>query len=194
MDTAPSPTRGRTDLSSFQNAWYKPGRSGLVRLAWYFTNELVFKHGFLPINGLKTGLLRLFGAQVGPGVVIKPCVNIKYPWRLSIGAGTWIGEGVWIDNLADVRIGANACLSQGAMLLCGSHDYTKPSFDLLIGAIVLEDGAWVGAKALVCPGVTLGSHAVLAAGSTATKDLPPYTVSQGNPAVVKRERRVEGRG
>ncbi len=182
--------RGQTDLARFDNAWYKPGRGALVRLAWYFVNELVFKPGLWPVNGLKVELLRLFGAKVGRGVVIKPCVNIKYPWRLTVGDYAWIGEQVWIDNLADVRIGAHACLSQGAMLLCGSHNYKQLSFDLLIGEIVLEPGAWVGAKALVCPGVTLGSHAVLAAGSVATQDLPAYTVCQGNPAVVKRTRVV----
>lgn len=187
----PSPgvdARRRTRLAGFDNAWYRPGRGPLVRLAWYFVNEVVFKPGLFPINGLKTWLLRLFGAKVGRGVVIKPCVNIKYPWRLTIGDDAWIGEQVWIDNLADVRIGADACLSQGAMLLCGSHNYKDPAFGLLVGEIVLEDGAWVGAKALVCPGVTLHSHAVLAAGSVATHDLPAYTVCQGNPAVPKRDR------
>jgi putative colanic acid biosynthesis acetyltransferase WcaF len=181
---------GRTDLARFNNSWYKTGGRPLKKVAWYFVNELVFKTGLLPINGLKTSLLRAFGARVGQGVVIKPCVNIKYPWRLTIGNHCWLGEEVWIDNLDNVTIGDHCCLSQGAMLLCGSHNYKLPTFDLLIGPITLEDGAWVGAKALVCPNVTLGSHAVLAAGSVATQDLPAYTISQGNPAVVKRGRVV----
>ena len=138
-------------------------------------------------------MLRLFGAKIGKGVVIKPAVNIKYPWRLSVGNNTWIGEQVWIDNLADVRIGANCCLSQGSMLLCGNHNYALPTFDLIIGAIIIEDGAWIGAKALVCPGVTVGSHAVLAALSTATHDLAPYSINQGNPAVMKRERVISNK-
>ena len=142
----------------------------------------------MPVNGLKTRLLRLFGARVGKGVVIKPCVNIKYPWRLTIGDHAWLGEQAWIDNLADVVIGPHACLSQGAMLLCGSHHYKKSSFDLIAQPITLEEGAWVGAKAVVCPGVRLGSHAVLAAGSVATRDIPAYAVAQGNPAEAKRDR------
>jgi len=183
--------QGTTNLASFNNAGYKPGGSALQRLIWYLVNALVFKTGFLPINGLKVGLLRLFGAQLAAGVVIKPYVNIKYPWRLSIGAHTWVGEHVWIDSLDNVTIGAHCCLSQGAMLLCGSHNYTLPTFNLITKPIVLEDGAWVGAQALVCPGVTMGSHAVLAAGSVATNDIPAYTVAQGNPAQPKRIRTIQ---
>ena len=57
-------------------------------------------------------------------------MNIKYPWFLAIGDHTWIGEKVWIDNLAEVAIGANCCVSQGAMLLCGNHNYKKSTFEL----------------------------------------------------------------
>ncbi len=135
-------------------------------------------------------MLRLFGARLGQGVIIKPAVNIKYPWLLSVGNHVWIGEQVWIDNLAPVTIGDHACLSQGAMLLTGNHNYQTPTFDLIIKPIVLENGAWVGAKALVCPGVTVYAHAVLAAGSVATRPLESYTIYQGNPAVAVRPRNL----
>lgn len=130
----------------------------------------------------------MFGAHVGKGVVIKPHVRIKYPWRMVIGNHVWIGEDVWIDNLAKVVIGDNCCLSQGAFLLCGNHDYSKTTFDLIIGEIHLEEGVWIGAKSIVCPGVTCRSHAVLAVGSVATKDLDAYGIYQGNPALKVRER------
>jgi hypothetical protein len=97
-----------------------------------------------------------------------------------------VGENVWIDNLDTITIGNNCCLSQGAFLLCGSHDYTATTFDLMTKPIILEDGAWVGAKATVCPGVTMGSHSVLAAGSTATHNLDAYGIYQGNPAIKNR--------
>jgi putative colanic acid biosynthesis acetyltransferase WcaF len=139
-------------------------------------------------SSLKSKVLRAFGAKVGNGVVIKPNVNIKYPWFLEIGDHCWIGEGVWIDNLANVILGDNVVLSQGAYLLTGSHDYKKEAFDLLLGEIVLEDGVWIGEKATVCPGVTCESHSVLSVGSVATKDLEAYSIYQGNPAVKKRER------
>lgn len=175
------------DLSKYNNSWYRPGKSYLVRALWYCTNVLFFKSALWPYYGFKRALLRGFGAEVGKGVVVKPCVNIKYPWHLSIGDYTWIGEGVWIDNLADVRIGNNCCLSQGALLLCGNHDYKKETFDLMLGTITLEEGVWIGAKAVVCPGVTVGAGTVLTAGSVATKDLASEQIYQGNPAVEKKK-------
>jgi putative colanic acid biosynthesis acetyltransferase WcaF len=158
-----------------------------VVLGWL---ELSFVRSlFIPFpNKFKVFLLSLFGAKVGAGTVIKPRVNIKYPWFLVIGDSAWIWEGAWIDNLAPVTIGNNVCISQGAYLLTGSHDYKKSSFDLIMGPITLEDGVWIGARAIVCPSVTCRSHSILAVGSVATKNLEPYSVYQGNPAVFKRKR------
>ncbi|MEM1135772.1 MAG: WcaF family extracellular polysaccharide biosynthesis acetyltransferase [Bacteroidota bacterium] len=176
------------DLSSFKNDWYQPGASKLKQIIWYFINALFFINPLNPLSGLKVVLLRLFGAKVGQGVVIKPAINIKYPWHLTIGNHVWIGENVWIDNLTDIVIEDHVCLSQGAMLLCGSHNYKKTTFDLIIGNIKLEQGVWIGAKAVVCPGVTCYSHSILAVNSVATQDLESYTIYQGNPAKEKRKR------
>ncbi len=179
----------KVQLNQYNNAEYKPGSTGKKTL-WYFTNMLFFKT-LLPFpSGLKVAFLKAFGAKVGQGVVVKPNVNVKYPWFLEIGNDCWVGEGVWIDNLAEVTIADNVVLSQGAYLLTGSHDYKKEAFDLVLGKIVLEEGVWIGAKATVCPGVSCRSHSVLAVGSVATQDLAPYTVYQGNPAIAKRERTI----
>lgn len=177
----------KQDLSSFNNSWYKPGAGSFKRFLWYYTNACWFRSSF-PINGFKIFLLRLFGAKVGNGVVIKPHVNIKYPWRLSIGNHVWIGEEVWIDNLADVVIEDHVCLSQGAFLLCGNHDYKKTTFDLIIGNITLKKGSWIGAKTVVCPGVTVNENAVLTVGSVASQDLPANCICKGSPAIVVKER------
>jgi putative colanic acid biosynthesis acetyltransferase WcaF len=180
----------KTDLSKYDNTWYHPGKK-VVCVLWYFVNVLFFVSHMIPLSGLKVWLLKLFGAKVGRGVVIKPGVNIKYPWKLVIGDHSWIGEDVWIDNLEHVIIGSNVCISQGAMLLCGNHNYKKSSFDLIVKEIHLEEGAWVGAKSTVCPGVTLNSHAILSVGSVANKDLDGYSIYQGNPAIKVREREIE---
>ncbi|MGY6562999.1 MAG: WcaF family extracellular polysaccharide biosynthesis acetyltransferase [Luteibaculaceae bacterium] len=179
-----------TQHSQFNNRWYKPG-SKVKIAAWYLVNAVFFKSGFMPVSGLKVFLLRLFGATIGQNVVIKPRVNIKYPWLLSVGHYTWIGEEVWIDNLAQTSLGENVCLSQGAMLLCGNHNYKKSSFDLVVRPISLENGVWIGAKAVVCPGVVASSHALLTVGSVATSNLEPYGIYQGNPAVKIKQRVIE---
>ena len=176
-------------LNQYNNKHYNPG-STLKKTLWYFTNMLFFKT-LLPFpSGMKAALLRAFGAAVGSGVVIKPNVNIKYPWFLTIGDHCWIGEGVWIDNLANVKLGDNVVLSQGAYLLTGSHDYKKEAFDLMLDDIFLEEGVWIGAKATVCPGITCKSHCVLSVGSVATSDLDAYGIYQGNPAIWKRKREI----
>ncbi|MBL0340384.1 MAG: colanic acid biosynthesis acetyltransferase WcaF [Bacteroidetes bacterium] len=181
----------KTDLSKFNNSWYKNGGSTIKLGLWHLVSALFFINHLSVINGIKVSLLRMFGAKVGTGVVIKQNVRIKYPWLLEIGDHVWIGECCWIENHAQVKIGNNACLSQGAMLLCGNHNYKKSAFDLEIGKITIEDGVWIGAQALVCPGITCKSHSVLSVQSVASKDLEAYTIYRGNPAVKQKDRVIE---
>jgi putative colanic acid biosynthesis acetyltransferase WcaF len=158
------------------------------RFLWYYLNALFLKTSLIPFNGFKAFLLRLFGAKIGKSITIKPGVNVKYPWYLTIGHHTWLGENVWIDSLVPVIIGNNVCISQGAVILTGSHDYKKTSFNLITRPVILEDGVWIGACAIVNAGVIAASHAVLTSGSVATKNLGAYSVNQGNPAVKIRQR------
>ena len=180
----------QTDLSTYNNYPFNPGGNVLKRTLWLYINAVFFKTSLLPFSSLKVGLLRLFGAVIGKNVTIKPGVNIKYPWFLMVGDETWIGENVWIDSLVMITIGSNVCLSQGAVLLTGSHNYKRTSFDLITGSIVLEDGVWIGAQAIVNQGITVASHTVLTSGSVATKNLEAYSIYQGNPAVKVRKREI----
>lgn len=179
----------KVNLSKFDNNWYHPGNP-IKRFVWYLKNRVLFKSSLPWPNSFKIFALRFFGAKVGKGVIIKPCVNIKYPWFLEIGDNVWIGEEVWIDNLGKVKIENNVCLSQGSMLLCGNHNYKKETFDLIVGEIKLEDGVWVGAKAIVCPSVTMKSHSILTAGSILTITAEPYGIYQGNPAALVKQRDI----
>lgn len=180
----------KTDLSNYDNSWYKPGNK-VICTVWYFVNVLFFVSHLNPLSGLKVWFLKLFGAKVGCGVVIKPGVNIKYPWKLEVGDHSWIGEKVWIDNLGKVKIGSNVCISQGAMLLCGNHNYKQATFDLIVKDITLEDGVWIGAQSVVTPGIICRSHSILAVNSVATRNMEPYTIYQGNPAIKTRTRKLE---
>ena len=157
-----------------------------MQACWFFLGLPLLRSSVNPFSSLRLGLLRLFGATIGTGVVIKPGVRVKYPWRLTVGDHTWLGEDCWIDNLADISIGSHACVSQAAYLCTGNHDWTDPAFGLLLRPIAIKDGAWIGAHSVVCPGVTIGSMAILTAGSVAQKDLPDFEIHSGNPAVFKK--------
>ncbi len=179
----------KTDLGRYDNHNYMGGALW-KRLCWYVVSRLFLKTSVLYPYGLKVLLLRVFGAKIGKKAVIKPGVHIKYPWFLELGDHVWIGENVWIDNLTKVSIASHVCISQGAMLLTGNHNYKKSSFDLILGPITLEEGVWIGAQSVVCPGVTCQSHSVLTVGSVATKNLLPAIIYQGNPAIAQKSRTI----
>lgn len=175
-------------LTTFDNTTFDKGAGKFKQFMWFFAHALFIKSSLIPVMGFKKFLLQWFGAKIGEGLVIKPSVHIKFPWKLELGDNVWLGEHVWIDNLDKVKIGNNVCLSQGALLLTGNHDYTLSSFDFKNAPIFLEDGVWIGAKAVVCPGVTCRSHSILSVGSIATKNLDEYTIYQGCPARAVRKR------
>ncbi len=177
----------KTDLSKYNINWYSPG-SKLICFLWFVVNVIFIQNKLNPFNFLKVILLRVFGAKIGRGVIVKPGVNIKYPWKLEIGNYVWIGEDVWIDNLDDVVIGNNVCISQGVMLLSGNHNYKKSTFDLIIGKIKLKDGVWIGAKSIVTQNVVCDNHSVLTVNSVASSNLESYSVYSGNPAKKVRNR------
>ena len=182
---------GKTvDLASFRVNGYSAGRSAVVRALWFFVGLPVLRANCNPFSGLKLRLLQAFGASIGSGAVIKPGVRIKNPWLLKAGRNCWLGEDCWIDNLAPVALGDNVCISQGAYLCTGNHDWSDPSFGYRLGPILLESGSWVGARALVGPGVTLGRSAVLTAGSVATRSIPAEEIHSGSPACFVRTRRL----
>ena len=149
-----------------------------------------FRSGLVPVSTILVFILRLFGAKIGKEVRIKPYIYIHYPWKLTIGDYSWLAE-CRIENLADVSIGKNVCVSQNAMLLTGNHNYKKVDFDLITKPIILEDGVWIGANATVCPGVIAASHSVLTVGAVATKNLDAYAIYQGNPAVKIKDRVID---
>lgn len=180
-----------TSLQSFNNSNFNKGAGKLKQFCWLLINAIFIQSSWLPFMGFKIILLKFFGAKIGKGLIIKPSVTIKLPWKLTVGNHCWIGENVWVDNLDYVVIGNNVCLSQGSLLLTGNHDYTISSFDYRNAPILLEDGVWIGAKAVVCPGVTCKSHSILSVGSIATKNLEEYTVYQGSPALAVRKRVIK---
>lgn len=186
----PTP-QGRTDLSRFDNQWFDEGASKFKWALWFLANAAFVYSPWNPFSGLRKAVLRAFGAKIGKGVIVKPRVQVKFPWNLSIGDHCWIGEAVWIENQGKVTIGSNCCLSQGATIMTGNHDYKKPTFDLIVKPVTLEDGVWIGSNAMVTQGVTCHSHSVLAVMSVASRDLDPYTIYAGHPCEAIRKRDLQ---
>lgn len=176
-------------LRDYDSVSFSRGRSKLVESLWLLVDVLLIRSR-LPGHFHRRMFLRAFGARVGKRVIIKPGVHIKFPWRLSIGDDSWIGEDVWIDNLALVQVGANCCLSQGAYVCTGSHDWNSARFTLIVSPVTIEDDAWIAARAVVGPGVIVGSGAVLCLGSVATSRLDPWAIYQGVPAVRVNTRQI----
>lgn len=181
---------GLVELKEYDNSWYHPGGSFAKRVMWMLFGQPIFASAWLPSSGLRVRLLRAFGARVSEGVVIKPGVKVKYPWHLELGAHCWIGEDCWIDNLTTVRVGRNACISQGAYLCTGNHDWSDPGFGLRIEPIQLGEGAWAGARSVLTPGTMLGAYAVVAAGAVVKGCVPEFEIHAGNPAQFVKMRRI----
>ena len=176
------------DLSKFSTGDFYRGAGPLKEGVWILASLFLFRLCPFKLSGLKCAVLRAFGAKVGRGVVIKPRVTITFPWQLTVGNHVWLGEECWLLNLEHITIADNICISQRAFLCTGNHNYKSQMFDLIVKPVHVEEGAWIGAWAFVGPGVTVGSHAVLTAGSVATSDLQPFGIYRGNPAVLIKKR------
>lgn len=141
-----------------------------------------------PLYGLRSGLLRLFGARVGRHVHVHRTAQITFPWNLEIGDYSSIGDGARIYDLGPIRIGRRTTISQFAHLCAGTHDHRDPAFPLLKPPIVIGDDAWICADAFVGPGVTVGDHAIVAAAAVVVRNVAANTVVAGNPARMVKAR------
>jgi putative colanic acid biosynthesis acetyltransferase WcaF len=168
----------------------KGGRGFLIRAIWMLVNAVVFLNPVLPAYALKRAILRAFGAQIGDGVIIKPSVNIKYPWFLKVGDHCWIGERAWLDSSSPLTIGSHVVISQGCYLCCGTHDWQDPGMGSVQAPILVEDGAWIAAFARIAGGVTVGQEAMVAMGAVVFTDCEPRGTYRGNPAQRVGRRRI----
>lgn len=169
------------------------GRSKLYEAFWYLVKCAFFLSAIPWPMPWKRSLLRFFGARIGSGVVIKPRVNIHFPWKLEIGDHAWIGEESCLLNFEKLSIGTQACVSQRVFLCGGNHDFRDEKFRYRNGPITIGTGAWLGATVFVAPGVTVGEYAVATAGSVVQSDLPANQICAGNPcSAVKKRFRDQG--
>jgi putative colanic acid biosynthesis acetyltransferase WcaF len=170
------------DLSCPDNSELVRGAPLWVEALWYFLGLPLLRSHVITSSAFRCILLRIFGAKIGTGVYIKPGLRVKFPWYLEVGDHSWLGEDLWIDNLARVSIEAHCCLSQGAYLCTGNHDWSSVNMRLFRRPIICKRGSWIGAKTVLGPGVVVGAGAVITAGSVVTKSVPDMEIHAGNPA------------
>ncbi|MCQ8119763.1 putative colanic acid biosynthesis acetyltransferase [Methylomonas rosea] len=149
---------------------------------WWIVQSVFFARSPQFLYGWRRFLLRLFGAKIGKNVIIRPSAKVTYPWKLTIGDNSWIGDDVELYTLGEIEIGKNAVISQKSYLCTASHDYTKETFDIYQRKIVIEDEVWIATDVFIAPGITIGKCAVVGARSTVLDDMPAGMVCVGYPA------------
>lgn len=158
------------------------GRGAIIVQLWWFIQSTLFAMSPQFAYKWRNFILRCFGAKIGRGVVIRPNVRITYPWKLTIGDHSWIGDNAELYTLGEIIIGKNAVISQKSYLCTGSHDTQSESFDIYQKPIVIEDEVWVATDVYIAPGVTIGKGAVIGARSSVYKNMPEGMICIGSPA------------
>ena len=167
---------------------WSTGASFVVQTLWFCLGSPLLAARWLPGSAWRVQLLRAFGSRIGNGCRLKPGLRVKFPWRLAVGHHCWLAEDAWIDNLAPVALGDRVCLSQGAYLCTGNHDFRSPGFDLRLGPITIGSDAWIAARAVLAPNAQIGPGAVVALGAVVSGTVPAGAIVRGNPAVVVGQR------
>jgi putative colanic acid biosynthesis acetyltransferase WcaF len=176
------------DLSKFKLPNEFRGKNGFIVQLWWFVDFFFFKLSPQIMYGWRRFWLRLFGAKIGKGVIVRPSVTVTYPWKLSIGDYSWIGDDVVLYSLGEIEIGANVVISQKSYLCTGSHDYKSVEFPIYSAKIKIEDECWLATDVYVAPGITIGRGTVVGARSSVFKDLPQGKVCVGSPVTPIKDR------
>ena len=181
----------KIDLSQYHNALSR--KNQIIRMLWtmvwgIFARPLPRSTG----SGWKRFLLRLFGAKIDSTAIVYSTAKVYYPANLIMDRYACLASDVDCYNVAPIHIGANTTISQGTYLCTASHDITDPLNHLITSPIVIEDQAWVGAKAFIGMGVTIGQGAVVGATASVYKNVEPWTVVGGNPAKFIKKRIIKG--
>jgi putative colanic acid biosynthesis acetyltransferase WcaF len=176
------------DLTQFQLPQGFRGQNAVLVQLWWLVQGLLFRPSPQFMYGWRRFLLRLFGAKIGAGVVIRPTATITYPWKVTIGDFSWIGDEVTLYSLGEIIIGKNTVISQRSYICTGAHDYNKLAFDIYAKPIRIGDQAWVATDVFIAPGVSIGNGAVVGVRSTVLNDLPEGMICFGSPAKPVRAR------
>jgi putative colanic acid biosynthesis acetyltransferase WcaF len=176
------------DLNKFILPKNFRGRNAFVVQLWWIVQGTFFRMSPQFLYGFRNFLLRLFGAKIGKKVIIRPTARITYPWKVSIGDYSWIGDDVVLYSLGEIEIGKNVVISQKSYICTASHDYLQSDFPIFAKKSTIEDECWLATDVFVSPGITIGEGSVIGSRSSVYKDIPSNKVCIGSPAKIIRER------
>lgn len=165
------------------------GRNAFVVQLWWLVQGVFFRNSPQFMYGFRRFLLRSFGAKIGKNVIIRPTVKTTYPWKVTVGDYSWIGDDVVLYSLGEIEIGKNVVISQKSYLCTASHDYLQSDFRIFAKKITIEDECWLATDVYVAPGITIERGTVIGSRSSVYKNMPSNKVCIGNPAKIIRERK-----
>jgi len=177
------------NLNTYQTPKDFRGRSKVTVQLWWIVQATLFRLSPQFMYGWRRFLLRSFGAKIGKGVIVRPSAQITYPWKLTIGDYSWIGDEVVLYTLGEIEIGANTVISQRSYICTGTHDYSSSDFRIYAEKITIGDKCWLATDVYVAPNVTIGNGTVVGARSSVFKDLPAAMICIGNPAKPVKDRK-----
>lgn len=181
------------DLRRYDQSNYDPGRPKWVILLWWLVQAIVFPVTLHAHHAPRRALLRLFGAQIGQRVMIRPTARFTYPWKVCIGDFSWIGDDVVFYSLDEISVGSHCVVSQHCYLCTGSHNVSDPAFGLKTAPIVVENGAWIATDSFLGLGVHIGANTVIGARSTVLKSMPEGHICWGHPCQPRQPREMADR-
>jgi putative colanic acid biosynthesis acetyltransferase WcaF len=171
------------DLETFHLPKGFRGRPAWFVQLWWLVDSTLFRCSPQYFYGWRAFLLKLFGARLGKGVLLRPTVRVTYPWKVTLGDFSWIGDDAVLYSLGEIDIGKNVVISQQCYVCAAQHDISQSTFDMTDKKIIIEDEVWCAARVFVAPGVRIGRGTVVGACSSVFKDLPPGMICHGNPAI-----------
>lgn len=178
------------DLRQYDQSRYDRGRPGWFVLLWWLVQAIAFPLSPHTFNSWRVWLLRLFGAKVGAGAIIRPTARFTYPWKVEIGDYSWIGDDVVFYSLDRICLGSHCVVSQECYLCTGSHDIQDSTFRLLTAPIIIGNGVWIATDCFIALGVQIGANAVIGARSSVFGNLPAQQVCWGTPARPRYQRQM----
>ncbi len=177
------------DLRQYDQAGFDRGRPAWYVMLWWLVQGVLFPLTPHPFNSMRCQLLRLFGAQIGKGVLIRPTARFTYPWKVEIGDYSWIGDDVVFYSLESIQIGEQCVISQKSYLCTGSHDAQDPKFGLVTAPIAIGNGVWIATDCFIGAGVQIGANALVGARSSVFSSLSEQQVCWGSPCRPQYPRR-----